>query len=253
MKRLVLIVLMAAVVMTSGCAQINQNATNTTGNQSGNVSIESGNRTYPAYLAVPSSGERSPGIVLIHSFNGLEPGYRVMADMLASEGFVVLEPQWQTFNQSPSDPIVGQIINDSAAYLSARQDVDPNRLGLTGFCAGGRYTMLFLPQISEFKAGVAWYGFPYSGPDNSSRPVDFIDQLQAPMLIIHGTNDRASNIQDIYRYATALNASGKYFEMKIYQGQGHGFMIDNGQLSQSFPAQDAYREMATFFNRTLKA
>ena len=70
--------------------------------------------------------------------------------------------------------------------------------------------------------------------------------------MIQGTHDQASNIADIYRYATDLNASGKYFELKVYYGQPHGFMIQNGSLSQSFPAQDAYWQMVTFFNRTLR-
>jgi carboxymethylenebutenolidase len=82
-------------------------------------------------------------------------------------------------------------------------------------------------------------------------PADFIDQLDAPMLIIHGTRDQSSNISDIYRYAGELDAADKYFEMKVYQGEPHGFMIDEAQLSQSFPAKDAYWQMATFFNRTL--
>ncbi len=70
--------------------------------------------------------------------------------------------------------------------------------------------------------------------------------------MIHGTNDQASRISDIYRYATDLNTSDKYFELKVYQGEPHGFMIENGQLSQSFPAKDAYWQMVTFFNRTLR-
>jgi carboxymethylenebutenolidase len=73
------------------------------------------------------------------------------------------------------------------------------------------------------------------------------------MLMIHGTRDQASNIQDIYNYATDLDAEGKYFELKVYQGEPHGFMIGgDGQLSQSFPAMDAFWQMAAFFKRTLK-
>ncbi len=113
--------------------------------------------------------------------------------------------------------------------------------------------MLFLPQIADFRSGVAWYGFPYSGGNaNQSKPADMIGQLNAPMLIIHGTFDRGSPIADIYRYATELNASGKYFELKVYYGQPHGFMIENGELSRSLVAQDAYREMVAFFDRTLR-
>jgi carboxymethylenebutenolidase len=73
------------------------------------------------------------------------------------------------------------------------------------------------------------------------------------MLMIHGSYDQASPISDIYRYATELNASNKYFELKVYQGQPHGFMVQNGTMSQSFQAKDAFWQMTSFFNRTLKA
>ncbi|HQI92031.1 MAG TPA: dienelactone hydrolase family protein [Methanotrichaceae archaeon] len=214
--------------------------------------IVSGGDEYPAYLAAPASDVSLPAVVLIHSFRGLEPGYKTMIDMLASEGFVVMAPEWQNFSRTPGDDVVGQLISDSVAYLKSRKDVDNSSIGLTGFCAGGRYTMLFLPHMKDFKSGVAWYGFPYSrGFSNQSQPAEFVDQLSAPMLIIHGTHDQASNISDIYRYAIALNDSGKYFEMKVYQGQPHGFMIEDGQLSQSLPAKDAFQEMVSFFKRTL--
>lgn len=82
--------------------------------------------------------------------------------------------------------------------------------------------------------------------------MDALAGLEDPLLIIHGTRDQASNISDIYSYAVELDNAEKYFEMKVYQGQPHGFMIEDGQLSQSFEAQDAYWQMMTFFDRTLK-
>ena len=132
---------------------------------------------------------------------------------MASQGYVVLSPAWQTFEQSPVDETMELLLRNSVVYLRNTQNVSGN-IGLTGFCAGGRYTMLILPQIGEFKSGVAFYGFPYRGSANQSMPADMIEQLKAPMLIIHGTHDQGSPIADIYRYATALNASGKYFELK---------------------------------------
>jgi carboxymethylenebutenolidase len=278
MSKLVLGLLMIAIVAISGCAQmaesneqvkagqaaaeaegqaaveqdaVDQAALEQVTNESLNIS--SGNMDYPAYLAAPSAEGKWPAVVMIHSFNGLEPGYMAMADQLASQGFVVIAPLWQTFERSPRDTIVAQLVNDSVSYLKTRQDVQGDHLGLTGFCAGGRYTMLLLPLMNEsFSSGVAWYGFPYRGPDNQSRPADLANQLADPMLIIHGTHDQPSNISEIYQYATELNATGKYFELKVYQGEPHGFMIDDGQLSQSFPAKDAFWQMASFFDRTLK-
>lgn len=215
---------------------------------SSDVEIQSGGQSYASYLAAPSSGGPYPGIVLIHSFRGLEEGYRTMTDQFAAQGFVVLAVGWQTFEQSPLDATVQQLLQDSVVFLSERGDVDPERLGLTGFCAGGRYTMLFLPQIDAFNAGVAWYGFPYGG---DTQPASVIDQLDAPMLILHGTADSPSPIAQIYDYAGTLTEAGKYFELKVYQGKPHGFMIENGQLSQDDIAQDAFNEMVSFFQRHL--
>lgn len=222
----------------------------TTAVQSEEVDVMSNGQAYASYLAAPAEEGTYPAIVLIHSFNGLEEGYRTMTDQLAAEGFVVLAVGWQTFGQSPPDATVSQLLLDSVAYLTSRGDVDAERIGLTGFCAGGRYTMLFLPQLDVFKAGVAWYGFPYRG---DTLPADLVGDLDAPMLIIHGTADNPSPIGDIYRYAGALDDAGKYFELKVYYGEPHGFMLSNGQLRDDELAQDAFEQMARFFSRKLAA
>ncbi|MEP7293863.1 MAG: dienelactone hydrolase family protein [Chloroflexota bacterium] len=216
----------------------------------GDIEVTSAGQAYASYLAAPTEGGPYPGIVLIHSFNGLEQGYRTLVDQLAGRGFVVLAVGWQTFEQQPADATVQQLVEDSAAFLTAREDVDPARLGLTGFCAGGRYTMLLLPQSESFAAGVAWYGFPYRG---EPAPNTFIGDLSAPLLIIHGTADEASPIADIYRYATDLTAAGADFELKVYSGEPHGFMLANGQMREDEVAQDAFEQMADFFTRKLDA
>jgi carboxymethylenebutenolidase len=213
------------------------------------VEIMSDGQAYQSYLAAPEAEGPHPGIVLIHSFNGLEQGYRDMTDQFAAQGFVVLALGWQTFERSPSDATMSQIVQDGVAYLSAREDVDPERLGLTGFCAGGRYTMLFLPQLDAFNAGVAWYGFPYNA--NPQAPADLVDDLDAPMLIIHGTEDNPSPIASIYQYAGELDEAGKYFELKVYYGEPHGFMLSGGQLRTDEIAQDAFNQMLSFFARKL--
>jgi len=213
------------------------------------IEIESDGLTYESYLAAPTEGGPYPGIVLIHSFNGLEPGYETMTDHFAAEGFVVLAVGWQENGRQPSNAVMEQLLLDSIDTLTARDDVDPERLGLTGFCAGGRYTMRFLPTVEAFGAGVAWYGFPYSGDEES--PANFIDQLEDPMLIIHPTEDRASAIEDIYQYAGELTAAGKSFELKVYSDEGHGFMIEGGELRTDDVANDAFDEMVRYFQRKL--
>jgi carboxymethylenebutenolidase len=108
--------------------------------------------------------------------------------------------------------------------------------------------MLFMPQIEGFAAGVAWYGFPARG---EPAPIDLVNDLDAPMLVIHGTKDDPSPIAGIYEYAAALDAAGAYFELKVYQGEPHGFMLQGGQLRTDDVAADALNEMITFFQRHL--
>ena len=145
MNKLALCLLMISLVAISGCAQSDRNEEALASKQviSESVNISSGNMTFPAYLAAPAAEGKWPGIVMIHSFRGLEPGYETLADQFAKEGYVVIAPQWQTFNKTPSDETVGQLIEDCSGFLKERADVDGKTLGLTGFCAGGRYTCSF--------------------------------------------------------------------------------------------------------------
>jgi carboxymethylenebutenolidase len=216
------------------------------------TTIMAGGKTYPAYLTAPVAPGTYPGIVLMHSFNGLEPGYRDMCNRIAGDGFVVIAPEWQTFGQRAGDPEVEAVIRSSVAALRSRTDVDSSRIGLTGFCAGGRFTMLFLPQVKEFGAGVAWYGFPNSiGYTNNTAPASHISELDAPLLMIHGSRDQASPVASIYNYSMQIDAADKYFELNVYQGKPHGFMIANGSLVREAFADDAYNGMISFFQREL--
>jgi len=112
--------------------------------------------------------------------------------------------------------------------------------------------MLFLPPVKEFGAGVAWYGFPNSiGYTNDTAPASHINELDAPMLMIHGSRDQASPIASIYNYSMQLDVADKYFELRVYQGKPHGFMIANGSLVREDFAEDAYNGMIAFFRRNL--
>lgn len=185
MKFFILIVSIVCIICIAGCVD-SGGVPNEGIPEGASMNITSSGQSFPAYFAAPGGSGPYPGVVLIHSFNGLEPGYESLVDRFAAEGYVVIAPEWQTFEKSPSDDVVEMLIRDSVAYLGTRTDVDMARLGLTGFCADGRYTMLFLPQIEEFASGVAWYGFPYSGGfNNETMPASLVGDIARPLLIIH--------------------------------------------------------------------
>ena len=212
-----------------------------------NIMIESSGQSYPAYLASPDTEGSYPAIVLFHSFRGLSEGYKTFSQEFAQEGFVVLALEWQTFEQQPSDETIKQLSQDAINYLKSRSDVS-KKIGLTGFCAGGRYTMLLLPQIKDFSAGFAWYGFPKNG---NPAAIDLVNELDAPLYIVHGSADRPSPITDIYDYAQALDAANKYYELKVYQGEPHSFMVQGADVNRNAAATNAFQEMIYFFTREL--
>ena len=218
------------------------------------LDVTSGGKAYKSYLAAPASATPKAAVILLHSFNGLEQGYRDLVDEMAAAGYVTLALGWQTFEKGPSDATVKALVEDGLKTLAARGDVNMNAVGLTGFCAGGRYTMLLLPQMKQFKSGVAWYGFPDSGGTavQPQAPNAFIDQLSAPLLILHGTRDQPSPIAGIYNYAQKLDAANKNFKLTVYQGEPHSFLLKDGKIADTYASRDARREMLAFFGDTLK-
>lgn len=218
------------------------------------VDVTSGGKAYKSYLAAPASATPKPAVILIHSFNGMEQGYKDLVDELAGAGFVTLALGWQTFEKEPTDATVKALIEDGLKLLGERKDVNMNAVGLTGFCAGGRYTMLFLPQMKQFKAGVAWYGFPEQGGTAAKpqAPSAFIDQLTTPMLILHGTKDVPSPIAGIYAYANKLDAANKNFKLSVYQGEPHGFLLKSSLIADTFASRDARASMINYFREWLK-
>src|SRR5659263_150790 len=100
MKLMTLLWLMISILAISGCTEKTDSGISMSQIRSANVEIMSEKQAYPAYLAQPAEAGKKPAIVLIHSFNGLEPGYKNITDNLAKEGYIVLSPEWQTFNLS---------------------------------------------------------------------------------------------------------------------------------------------------------
>jgi carboxymethylenebutenolidase len=135
MKTLLLCSILILLFGSAGCMSASSPPAVIQGASGFDMTVTSKSLDYPVYVAAPATAGKYPGIVLIHSFNGLEPGYRTLVDRFAAQGYVVIAPQWQTFNKSPSDGDVSSLVAASTAYLKSRPDVDPASLGLTGFCA----------------------------------------------------------------------------------------------------------------------
>jgi dipeptidyl aminopeptidase/acylaminoacyl peptidase len=229
--------------------------------------------------------KKHPALVWIHgsgsdqNFLGWHQGsyrmYYSLCQYLAQQGYVILTPDYRGSSGYSRDWSTGVHmalgVNDTADvaagadYLKTLDYVDPDRIGVFGLSYGGFLTLQAMnTDPTLWRAGVnvagvvdwATYGAGYTTPRlgtpvqnpeiyNVSAPIQHMDKLQRPLLILHGTNDRNVSFADSLRLFDVLIKMGKPFESQIYPGEIHFFRRDH-------VLRDAWRRIEEFFDRTVK-
>src|SRR3954468_10054047 len=114
---------------------------------------------------------------------------------------------------------------DSAEQFAARDGADSKRLGITGFCWGGRIVWLYAAHNPNLKAGVAWYGRLVPGAQTSplqpKHPLDLVESLKAPVLGLYGAADTGIPVASVEKMKDALKAAGKPSEIVLYPDTPH--------------------------------
>ena len=126
---------------------------------------------------------------------------------------------------------------------------DTTKLGITGFCWGGRQVWLYAAHNPSLKAGVAWYG-PLESPKADIRPknpIDLVNQINAPILGLYGGKDMGIPAAQIEQMRAALKAAGKPSEIVIYPDAGHGFNADYRPSYNPQAAKDGWNRMQIWF------
>ncbi len=224
------------------------------------------NVTYPGpqgttlngYLARPGDGEPGPALLLIHAFYGLDQDIIQKADLLAQQGYTVLAVdafRGQTTRRvprgiwlvvtTPQDEIRADI--DAAyTYLAGLESVDPQRIGVVGFCFGGSQAMFLGTRNPDLRATVIFYG---GGPITDPAELGFLGE-SGPVLGIYGAEDQSIPLEQVSAFEAAMNTRGISNQISVYPGVGHAFVhADN--IAQPGAAQDAWNEMLTFLSENL--
>lgn len=120
------------------------------------------------------------------------------------------------------------------AYARQHPAGRDERIGVTGFCRGGMYTLLYAAHNSEVKAAVAWYGplRPVKTPGiRTAGPLDVALQIKAPVLGLYGEADVGIPVADVREMEAILKAAGKTAEFVLYPGAPHAFLLIIGPVT----------------------
>ena len=213
------------------------------------------------YLAIPASNVagKKPAVIVIQEWWGLDDWVRAQTDRFANEGYVALavdlyrgrtakspDEAHELMRGLPEDRAMADL-KAAIDYLSARDDVDPQRIGVIGWCMGGGYALALATNDPRPKATVINYGRLVTDPAA-------ITKISAPILGNFGDADRGIPAEDVRKFGGELTKYGKLGDIKIYEGAGHAFMNENNKDGyDEAAARDAWGRIDRFFDRTLRA
>jgi carboxymethylenebutenolidase len=128
------------------------------------------------------------------------------------------------------------------------------KLGITGFCWGGRTTWLYSAHNPALKAGVAWYGRLVGDTDplHPKNPVDLVSQLKAPVQGLYGGQDQGIPLESVEAMRKALatgSAAAKQSQIEVYPTAGHAFFADYRPSYQKEAAEDGYKRLRDWFKK----
>lgn len=215
--------------------------------------------TLHGYLARPAGAGPHPAVLMIHEFYGLNRDIIKKADLLASQGYVVLAAdayRGQTTAlipraiflvvTTPQDRIAHDL--DAAfRYLAGAAGVDKARVGAVGFCFGGTQVMKMGTRNADLAAAVIFYG---SGPITDPVALGVMGR-RGPVLGIYGEQDASIPLAEVRGFELAMQARGVPHQVTVYPGMGHAF-VTSASLAQPGAAQQAWNQMLAFLAKNLQ-
>jgi carboxymethylenebutenolidase len=229
----------------------------------GEVKIPTKTGEIPAYRAMPAKGEKFPTILVIQEIFGVHAHIQDVCRRFAKLGYLAIAPelfyrqgdvsQLQEIEQIRA--IVNrvpdvQVMEDlDATVVWAGSFGDSKKLGITGFCWGGRITWLYAAHNPKIKAGVAWYGklVGQSTDLNPKHPVDIAGSLKVPVLGLYGGKDTGIPLESVEQMRTNLKMGTSKSEIKVYAEAPHAFHADYRPSFRKPEAEDGWKRLLAWF------
>jgi carboxymethylenebutenolidase len=243
--------------------------TDTSGLTVGEAKVKVPDGEMPVYYARPANAQNPPVILVAMEVFGLHEYIRDVTRRLGKLGAFAVAPDYyfrkgEDLTKITDFPKLAPIVNskpdaellsdlDATVAWAKSQGGDTNRLGIMGFCRGGRTVWEYAAHNKDLKAGVAFYGTVVDPPAQKSlwpkSPTELAPEMKAPVLGLYGEADQGIPLTQLDAMKAALQAAGKTFEIKVYAGAPHGFHADYRASYRKEAAEDAWKEMIAWFKK----
>jgi carboxymethylenebutenolidase len=257
----------AGYTLAAGPVRADAIKTDTEGLDAGEAKVKVADGEMPVYFARPKGAANPPVILVAMEIFGLHEYIKDVTRRLAKLGAFAVAPDYYfrkgvdltkiteipqlmpLVNSKPDAELLSDL--DSTVAWAKSQGGDTGRLGIIGFCRGGRTVWEYAAHSSALKAGVAFYGslVDPANPAWTKSPTQLAPEMKAPVLGLYGEADQGIPVAQVEAMKAALAAANKPAEFKIYPGAPHGFHADYRPSYRKEAADDAWQQMQAWFRK----
>lgn len=242
--------------------------TSVDGLTAGEVTIDVNGFKMAAYRAAPAGKTNLPVVLVIQEIFGVHEYIADTARRFAKAGYLAIAPelfqrqgdplaynemaklQAEVVSKVPDAQVMGDL--DAAVKWAGANGGNTSKVGITGFCWGGRITWLYTAHSPNVKAGVAWYGrlVGASTPVTPKHPVDVAAAMNGPVLGLYGEKDGGIPLDTVDKMKAALaagNAASRASQFVVYPDAPHAFHADYRPSFRQGPAEDGWKRALEWF------
>ena len=248
--------------------------TDAEGLEAGEVKIPVRDGEVPAYRAMPARGKNFPVALVVQEIFGIHEYIKDVCRRFAKLGYLAVAPSlyarqgdttqlkmeeiMKVVARVPDEQVMSDL-DSTVAWARSTGKTSGKRIGITGFCWGGRVVWLYAAHSREVDAGVAWYGRLVAAPNQPAnplmpkQPIELVDELNAPVLGLYGGKDQGIPVESVERMRAALQKSkskaARASEIIVYPQAGHGFHADYRPSYNKEAATDGWQRLQDWFRK----
>lgn len=237
----------------------------------GEIKIPVADGEIPAYRAMPAKGKNFPVVLVVQEIFGVHEWIKDVCRRFAKLGHMAIATELYARQGDPSKvenvrDIIANIVSkvpdsqvmadlDATVAYAKKNNGNTKKLGVTGFCWGGRITWLYAAHNKDVDAGAAWYGqvvrrenSPVS-PLQPQFPIDIAANLKVPVLGLYGGKDQGIPVAGVEKMRQELAKGKSGSDIIIFPEADHGFLADYRQSYNPAAAQDAWKKLNDWFKK----